>query len=201
MRSFKKIVLILIIILTFSSVGAAAISTAQDQLKQTIDSILAVLRNPELKSESQREKRRKTLERIVGERFDFKKMSQLSLARHWKERTASEKEEFVDLFGRLLKNTYISKIEAYTDEKIIFLRERIKKKKAQIDTKIITRTNEIPINYRMFTRKNDQWMVYDLIIEGVSLIANYRSQFAQMLEKNSFEDLLEKLKKKLNMAS
>ncbi len=145
---------------------------------------------------SKKENSREALGKIVEERFDLKKMSQLSLARHWKERTESEKQEFVDLFCRLLKDTYLSKMEGYTDEKVIFLKERIKKKKAQIDTKIITQTVEIPINYRMFTKKDNQWRVYDVVIEGVSLIANYRSQFNKMLEKDSFEDLMDKLKKK-----
>jgi len=196
MRSFKKTVSILVVVLIFSFAGAVAASTAQEQLKQTIDSILEVLRNPELKGESQKKKRWETLGKIVENRFDFKKMSQLSLARNWKKITPSEKEEFVALFGQLLKNTYLTKIQAYTDEEVIFIKERIRKKKAQIDTKIISKTIEIPINYRMFTRKNGQWMVYDLIIEGVSLIANYRSQFAHILEKESFEELLDKLKNK-----
>ncbi len=189
-----KILLILLIGISLFDVASA--SPAQDQLKLSIDSILVVLRNPELKDDSQKEKRLEALGKIVEERFDFKKMSQLSLARHWKKRTESEKQEFVALFGRLLKDTYISKIEGYTDEKVIFLKERIKKKKAQINTKIITQTIEIPINYRMFTQKGNQWRVYDVIIEGVSLIGNYRSQFNQMLEKASFEDLMDKLKKK-----
>jgi len=177
-------------------VGVALASPAQEQLKQTVDSILEVLKTPEFQNESQQEKRREKLGKIVEERFDFEKMSKLSLARHWKERTASEKSAFVALFGRLLKETYIAKIEVYTDEKVIFIKERIRKNKAQINTKIITKSFEIPINYRMFTQKNDQWMIYDVVIEGVSLIANYRSQFAQMLEKDSFEALMDKLKKK-----
>jgi len=196
MRCFGKIWLILIVIFIFSSVGGASASPARDQLKQSIDSILAVLKNPEFKSESQKEKRRDMLGKIVEERFDFEKMSQLSLARYWKERTQDEKSEFVALFGRLLKDTYITKMEGYTDEKIIFLKERRKKKKVQINTKIITQTIEIPINYRMFTRENDLWMVYDVVIEGVSLIGNYRSQFGQILERDSFEELMDKLKKK-----
>jgi phospholipid transport system substrate-binding protein len=196
MKYMGKAVAVLIVVLLLNFVGVASASPAQEQLKQSIDSILEVLRNPEFKSESQKEKRREMLGKILEERFDFKKMSQLSLARHWKERTASEKSEFVALFGQLLKDTYIAKMEGYTDEKIIFLKERIKKKKAQIDTKIITQTVEIPINYRMFTRKDDQWMVYDMVIEGVSLIGNYRSQFGQMLEKDSFENLMDKLNKK-----
>ncbi|MCP4719980.1 MAG: ABC transporter substrate-binding protein [Desulfobacteraceae bacterium] len=196
MRCFGKIWLILIVIFIVSSAGGASASPARDQLKQSIDSILAVLKNPEFKSESQKEKRRDMLGKIVEERFDFEKMSQLSLARYWKERTQDEKSEFVALFGRLLKDTYITKMEGYTDEKVIFLKERRKKTKVQIDTKIITQTIEIPINYRMFTRENDQWMVYDVVIEGVSLIGNYRSQFGQILERDSFEELMDKLKKK-----
>ena len=196
MRYVEKLVLILMAIFIFNAGGVAAASPAQDQLKQSIDAILAVLRNPELKADAQKEHRREALEKIVEERFDFEKMSQLSLARHWKERSASEKSEFVALFGRLLKDTYLSKMEGYTDERVVFITELIKEKKAQIDTKIITQTVEIPINYRMFTRENDQWLVYDMVIEGVSLIGNYRSQFGQMLEKDSFEDLMDKLKKK-----
>ncbi len=196
MRCLGKIWLILIVIFIFSSVGGASASPARDQLKQSIDSILAVLKNPEFKSESQKEKRRDMLGKIVEKRFDFEKMSQLSLARYWKERTQDEKSEFVALFGRLLKDAYITKMEGYTDEKVIFLKERRKKKKVQINTKIITQTIEIPINYRMFTRENDQWMVYDVVIEGVSLIGNYRSQFGKILERDSFEELMDKLKKK-----
>jgi len=196
MRYVEKIVLTLMAIFIFNAGVVVAASPAQEQLKQSIDEILSVLRNPQLKTDSQKENRRATLEKIVEDRFDFEKMSQLSLARHWKERSASEKSEFVVLFGQLLKDTYISKMEGYTDEKVVFRNERIRKKKAQIDTKIITKTVEIPINYRMFTRANDQWMVYDMVIEGVSLIGNYRSQFRQMLEKGSFEDLMDKLKKK-----
>lgn len=183
-------------ILIFNVGGVVAASPAQEQLRQSIDAILEALRNPQLKADSQKKNRRATLEKIVEDRFDFEKMSQLSLAMHWKERSDSEKSAFVSLFGQLLKDTYISKMEGYTDERVVFINERIRKKKAQIDTKIITQTIEIPINYRMFTRANDQWRVYDLVIEGVSLIGNYRSQFRQMLEKGSFEELMDKLKKK-----
>jgi phospholipid transport system substrate-binding protein len=190
-----KIGVVLLVMFVLSA-GPVLASPAQDQLKLSIEAILAVLRTPGLKGDAQKQKRREALGTLVEERFDFGKMSQLSLGRHWKERTKSEKSEFVTLFSRLLKDTYITKIEAYTDEKVVFLRDRVEKKKAQVNTKIITKTVEIPINYRMFTRKNDKWRVYDLVIEGVSLIGNYRSQFRQMLEKDSFETLMGKLKQK-----
>jgi len=194
-KDLGKIGAVLLVMFVLSG-GAVFASPAQDQLKQSVDAILAVLRTPDLKGDAQKEKRREALGTLVEERFDFEKMSQLSLGKHWKERTESEKAEFVTLFSRLLKDTYITKIEAYTDERVLFLSERIENKKAQIDTKIITKTVEIPINYRLFTRESDQWRVYDLVIEGVSLISNYRSQFGQMLEKESFENLMGKLKQK-----
>ena len=190
-----KIGAVLLVMFVFSA-GPVLASPVQDQLKYSVDAILAVLRTPALKGDAQKQKRREALGTLVEERFDFEKMSQLSLGKHWKERTESEKSEFVTLFTRLLKDTYITKIEAYTDERVVFLSERIENKKAQIDTKIITKTVEIPINYRLFTRESDQWLVYDLVIEGVSLISNYRSQFGQMLEKDSFENLMDKLKQK-----
>jgi len=198
MKYIGKMMVVLIAVLSLNSGGVFAASTAQNQLKLTIDSILDVLGNQELKNETRLKKQRALVKQIVGKRFDFEKMSQLSLARHWKVRTNQEKSEFVALFSQLLEDTYINKIEFYNDEKVIYLKERIENKKAQIDTKIITQTVEIPINYRMFTRGNDEWKIYDLIIEGVSLIGNYRSQFNRILEKNSFEFLMDQLKKKNN---
>jgi phospholipid transport system substrate-binding protein len=124
-------------------------------------------------------------------------MSQLSLAKHWKARSDEEKKTFIDLFGQLLEQTYISKIESYSNEKVIFLKEYVTDKKAQVDTKVITETIEIPIDYRLYQTNNGSWMVYDVIIEGVSLVGNYRSQFDQMLQKNSFEKLIEDLKNKI----
>ncbi|OQY51686.1 MAG: toluene tolerance protein Ttg2 [Desulfobacteraceae bacterium 4572_89] len=199
MKYIGKIMVVLVAVLGLNSGGVLAASPAQNQLKMTIDSILDVLGNPELNNgtcETCLRKQRSLLKQIVEKRFDFEKMSQLSLARHWKQRTNQEKSEFVALFSQLLEDTYINKIEFYNDEKVIYLKERIKNKKAQVDTKIITQTIEIPISYRMFTRGNDEWKIYDLIIEGVSLVGNYRSQFSQILEKNSFEFLLDKLKNK-----
>jgi len=171
-------------------------SPVQDQLKITIDKILDILRDPSLEGEEQVEKRRASLRKVINERFSFAKMSQLSLGRHWKKRSDEEKKVFIELFGQLLEETYISKIEAYTDEEVVYVKEYVKKKKAQINTKIITQTIEIPIDYRMYNTKGS-WLVYDLVIEGVSLVGNYRSQFDQILKKDSYEKLVEELKKKV----
>ncbi|WP_022663880.1 MlaC/ttg2D family ABC transporter substrate-binding protein [Desulfospira joergensenii] len=196
MNFIKKFFLILIFAALLFPWAVQA-SPARDQLKLSIDAILDILRNDPLKEEGNFQKRRDLLRRAIHARFDFEKISQLSLARHWKGLSDQEKQRFVQLFSQLLETTYITKIESYTNEKVVYGKDRVKKKKAQVNTKIVTDTVEIPINYRMYTRDDSQWMIYDMVIEGVSLVANYRSQFGQILEKGSFENLVELLEKKI----
>jgi len=198
MKLFKYIFLVIFAVCVFLPVHSVYASPVQDLLKNTVDQILEILRDPALKGEDATEKRRASLRNVINERFSFAKMSQLSLARHWKKRSNEEKKEFIKLFGQLLEDTYISKIEAYTDEEVVYVKEFVKKKKAQINTKIVTQTVEIPIHYRMYQTKKGSWMVYDLVIEGVSLVGNYRSQFDQILQKDTYEELLEVLKKKID---
>ncbi len=202
MKRFKITVLLLVFLFScffcfFCPVNSALASPVKDQLQITIDNILEILRDPSLKGDEKEAKRRALLRKIIHKRFNFTKMSQLSLARHWKKRSDEEKKAFIVMFGQLLEDTYVSKIETYTDEKIIYVKEFVKKKKAMVYTKIVTQTVEIPIDYRLYQAKNGNWMVYDLVIEGVSLVGNYRSQFDQMLQKNSYEQLVENLKMKL----
>lgn len=192
------LVLVLVLLMGLTSSVSAAASLPREQLKQTIDQILEVLRDSNLQTEDKKIQRREMLREIARVRFDYRKMSQLSLAKHWKTITDQEKNAFVDLFGTLLEDTYMAKIETYTNEKVVFLKDRVKKKKAQVNTKIITKSVEIPIDYRMYRKKENLWMVYDMVIEGVSMIGNYRSQFGQMLERGSFESLMAKLKEKQN---
>ncbi|WDP89149.1 MAG: ABC transporter substrate-binding protein [Desulfobacter sp.] len=200
---YKRIMMALLaagLVLAALSPCTAGTESATDQLKASIDQILDVLRDQALKAQEQKEIRRAKLRRIAGERFDYRRMSQLSLARHWRGRSDEEKDEFTRLFSTLLEDSYMSKIESYTDEKVVYLTERIKKKKskeyAKINTKIITQTAEIPINYMMYRAGAGPWRVYDMVIEGVSMVNNYRSQFGQILEKKSFGELIEQLKEK-----
>ncbi len=200
MKRFKITALVLVFVVGcfFFQINHAQASPAQEQLKTTIDKLLSTLKDPALKGDTQTEQRRDALRTVINERFSFAKMSQLSLARHWKKRSAEEKEVFIKLFGQLLEETYVSKIETYTDEKIAYGKEVVKKNKAKIYTKVVTDSLEIPIDYSMYKTKQGSWMVYDLVIEGVSLVGNYRSQFSKILEKDSYEELLEVLKKKLD---
>jgi phospholipid transport system substrate-binding protein len=198
MKHFKNVILIFFAVCILIPVNNVYASPVQEKLKASIDQILEILRDPSLKGDEFKEKRRDSLSKVIYERFSFAKMSQLSLARYWKQRSDVEKKIFIELFGQLLEDIYVSKIETYTDEKIVYVKEFVKKKKAQINTKIITASVEIPIDYRMYQTKDGDWMVYDMVIEGVSLVGNYRSQFAQIMQKDTFEKLMEEIKKKLD---
>ncbi|MCF8114015.1 MAG: ABC transporter substrate-binding protein [Desulfotignum sp.] len=176
--------------------GNVTATPAQTQLKATIDALIDILKDDSLKGDANTAARRQALKKVIFERFDFEKMSQFSLARHWRDRTSKERQTFVDLFSRLLEDTYVAKIEAYTDEEVIYVKEQVRNDKAQINTKIVTDNIEIPLDYRMYQTETGQWMVYDLVVEGVSLVANYRSQFTRMLESDSFESLINELEKK-----
>lgn len=195
----KKILLICLvwgISLMVSAPASAGDTSAREQLETSIDAIVAVLRDESMQGEANTALRREALRERIYERFDFEKMSQFSLGRHWRGRTPEERKTFMTLFSRLLENTYVGKIESYTDEQVIYVKEQVRDDKAQIDTKIITDSIEIPIDYRMYRTGGGQWMVYDLVVEGVSLVANYRSQFTQMLDSGTFESLILELEKK-----
>ncbi len=166
-----------------------------DQVKSTVDQILSLLRDESLSVPGKREERRKRIMEIVHQRFDFYEMSQRSLAKHWKKISEKDKERFVSLFTRLLENTYIGKVENYSGEEIVFQKELVKKNKAIVNSAFIKNDIETPILYRL-KKKKQQWMVYDVVIEGVSLVRNYRTQFDQIMNKEGFEFLLKKLEEK-----
>ncbi len=165
-------------------------------MKQTIDKVIDILKNKELKKAEKTNERRVAIRKVVGERFDFEEMAKRSLALHWKKRTPEERKEFVPLFSDLLERSYIKKIEGYTDEKFLYTDEKIDVDYAVVNTRIITKRNvEIPIEYRLLN-KNGKWEVYDVVIEGVSLVNNYRNQFNKIIRKDSYEELVRRMKNK-----
>ena len=197
MKQLQAAALIFCAIYVFSPVTCCFASSVQDQLQGSITKIIEILKDPALKGEEATSQRRETLRKVIYEQFSFEKMSQLCLGKYWKDRSDEEKKAFIELFGKLLEETYLSKIEGYTDERVEYLKEVITDKKAQINTKIITEKIEIPIDYRLYQEKDGSWRVYDLIIEGVSLVGNYRSQFDEILQRDNYEKLVEELKKKI----
>ncbi|HTK91438.1 MAG TPA: ABC transporter substrate-binding protein [Verrucomicrobiae bacterium] len=139
------------------------------------------------------EKRRSEIRRVAGRLFDFPEMARRTLARHWSERTPGEREEFVSLFRDLLERSYIAKLENYTGERIIYLGETVDGEYATVRSKIMGRGTEMALAYRLHL-VNSRWAVYDVLIEGVSFVGNYRSQFNRIISKGSYEDLVRKLK-------
>ncbi|MEW6116992.1 MAG: ABC transporter substrate-binding protein [Nitrospirota bacterium] len=182
-------------VLTLLLAASASAGEPTDQVRQSVDKVLNILRNKELKRPERTQERRAAIRKIVDERFDFEEMAKRSLALHWRKRTSEEKKEFVMLYSDLLERAYIKKIEDYTDEKVLYTGESVEGDYAVVRTKIIRKGVETPIDYRLL-RKNSQWEVYDVIIEGVSLVNNYRKQFNQIINSRSYEDLVRRLKSK-----
>jgi phospholipid transport system substrate-binding protein len=168
-----------------------------DQLRLQIDRVLKVLEDPELKKEARAKDRRVAVRKIANDIFDFTETAKRSLGRHWLARTPAEQSEFVQLFSDLLERSYLSKIEIYGGEKIQYVSDTIEGgDQAKVQTKIVTRgTSEIPIEYRMH-KKGERWLVYDVIIESVSLVSNYRTQFNKIIQTSSFQELVKKMKTK-----
>lgn len=167
-----------------------------DQLKETIDKVIEILKNKELKKPNRTEERRAFLRKVTDERFDYEEMAKRALSIHWAKRSLQERKEFVSLFKELLERSYINKIESYSDEVILYASETVESDFSVVKTKIVTKRNiEIPIDYKLYKTKA-QWKIYDVSIEGVSLVSNYRNQFNKIIRAHSYEELVKRLKAK-----
>jgi phospholipid transport system substrate-binding protein len=176
---------------------AALAGSPMDQVRKTTDTILEILTDPDLKDESRTQERRALIRKAVDERFDWEELSRRALARHWARRTAEERKAFVILFGELLERTYLDRVEEYSGEEIIYVGETVDGEFATVNAKFLTaQKNEIPVFYRM-RQKEDTWMVYDVVIEGVSLVGNYRNQFQSILARRPYEELVGMLEEKI----
>ena len=171
-----------------------------DTVKGHVNEVLRVLRDPALQGEANKEAKQEKIEAIADEMFDYVALSRLTLGRNWRKFNGDQKKEFVQLYRSILEKAYLDRILAYTDEKVTFGKETmLSKKKAEVQTHIITKSVEIPIYYRVYL-KDGEWKVYDIIIEGISLVKNYRTQFREILANNPPEEVLEILRKKTKKA-
>ena len=164
-------------------------------MKATIDEVLRIVRDKELKQPGKVDARRHMLETVVAARFDYAEMSRRALGAPWNQLTDQQKQEFVDLFRTLLTNSYADKIETYSGEGVEYLNERTEKEYAEVRTKVLSGKTEIPLDYRL-VNKADEWRVYDVVVDNVSLVNNYRGQFTKILRASSYTDLVEQLRKK-----
>ncbi|MGO9612130.1 MAG: phospholipid-binding protein MlaC [Dissulfurispiraceae bacterium] len=197
-----KLLYVFIVFVIFLAASSANLYAGEptNQVKGSVDKVIDVLKDKELKKPSKAEQRRAAIREVVGERFDFEEMSKRTLALNWQKRTAEERTEFVSLFSDLLERSYINKIESYTDEKIIYGDESVDADYATVKSKIITKRNvDVPIEYKLI-KKGAQWKVYDVVIEGVSLVNNYRNQFNMIIRTKSYQELVNRLKNKQEQA-
>ncbi len=172
---------------------AFAGSTAMVQLQETVDGILEILRDKKAPSDQRKQK----ISALVRERFDYGIMAQSAMGKHWRKFTPAQKEEFTAKFSSLLEESYLDRIDAYTDETVDYVKEREKRGKVLIETDIVTANKRIPIHYKL-RQRGDLWLVYDVVVEGVSLIRNYRSSYGKVFKKEGFAGLIRKIDAKLN---
>ena len=193
-RKFLQVGTVLFFFLLSLAGDVFANSQITSELKQTIDKVIQIVSDPGLKKtpKLRREKLRKT----IGFRFNYNQMVRRSLARNYKNRTNKEREEFTGLFKKLLENSYASKIENYQDETINYVDEKVKGKYALVKTEIVRKNGVIDVDYKLIY-ENGRWTVYDFVIEEVSLIRNYRSQFSKIIKTESYSALIAKLTKKI----
>jgi phospholipid transport system substrate-binding protein len=167
-----------------------------DQVKGGVDRVLKLLQDPELNKPDRVAERRKQIRAVANELFDWQETGKRALARHWQTRTPQQREEFSAMFADLIERSYVSKIEAYSGEKIVYVGEKVEVDTATVNTKLITKsTAEIPIDYRL-QLEGQRWRVYDVVIEGVSLVANYRTQFNRIITQSGYDELIKRMKTK-----
>ena len=177
--------------------SSASAETPTAQIKSTVDQVIKILADPRLQKEAKTIERRKLLRETIFASFDFKEMAKRSLGPHWRRLRVDEQNEFVVLFRDLLEKVYLDRIESYNKERFIYVNETIEEPYAEVGSKILTaKGEEFSIRYRML-QADGQWKVYDVVVEDISLVNNYRSQFNRIITQSSYNELARKMKEKL----
>lgn len=167
-----------------------------EQVRATVDRVLTIVRNPNPKSKAQTDAQRAQLVEVISPRFDFSEMAKRSLGRHWAGRTPEEQREFVKVFTALMGKSYADNIESYSTQNVLYIRESEDQNYAQVDTRIVAENGSpLSINYKLHS-VDREWKIYDLVIEDISMVNNYRSQFDRILARSSFADLVRTMKEK-----
>ena len=194
MKKYLLIMLGLIILLPVK--GWAGEPTAQ--LKKSVDAVIEILNDLELEKPANKAARRAGIRRLVEVRFNFEEMAKRALAQHWRKLAPAQQQEFIGLFTELIEYTYISKVERYEDEEVVYLDEDTRGPRATVRTEIVGRQggNNIPVHYRLL-EEHGAWRVYDVVIENVSLVSNYRTQFNSLLRTGPYEKLAASLRAKV----
>jgi phospholipid transport system substrate-binding protein len=196
LKNLLKITFIILGLLGFFQAAAANAGAPSEQLRNTVDQVLVILQDPALKPETQKNERREQLRRVIFARFDFSEMARRSLGPEWRRRSPAEQQEFTNLFTDLLQESYIGTIESYSGEKVSYGRETQDQDNAEVQTTLMTKGDATySINYRLRLLGKD-WKVYDVVVENISLVNNYRSQFNRVISKSSYDELVRTMKEK-----
>ena len=176
--------------------GQAFAGAVTDEVKKTVDEVVSIVSNPDFKKSRNESKKHAALKSSISRIFDYGEMAKRSLGVNWKARTKAEQKEFVSLFSTLLENSYAGKIESYNNEKIVYTGETMNGTHAEVKSRVVTaKRDEFTLDYRLL-KKGNRWMVYDVVIEGVSLVSNYRSQFNKVIVSQGYGELVKKLRSK-----
>ena len=193
--------MVTLLLLAFGATGFSLAGEPSNQIKQTTEKILAIVQSPALKGQDKDEERQAQMKKVVGERFDWASMSRSAIGKYWGGLSEAQRTEFTSLFSELIEKTYMSKVESYSGEKIQYKGDKIDGMYGVADVVIVTlRGADIPVSYRV-QKKGAEWLVYDVSIEGVSLVNNYRSQIGAILNSSTYDALIGKIKAKIAAAA
>lgn len=190
-----KILSLTLTLILAGMAGLAAAAAPTDAVKGTVDQVILLLSNPSLKDPGQKNRILQQVKQVVDRRFDYEEMAKRSLP-NWNQLSASQRREFVTLFSELLATSYADKIAKYSGEKVTYVGDKVDGDLSEVKTLLLRRNDRIPINYRLINKS--QWVIYDVIIEGVSLVNNYRSQFARVIGESSYAELVRRLQAKVD---
>jgi phospholipid transport system substrate-binding protein len=197
-RIHNKVIAACISIVVWLLATSAAADSPTAQIKSTVDQVIKLLTDPRLSGENKNHERHRLLRDTILPQFDFKEMSRRSLGPNWRRLTPKQQDEFVDVFTDLLGKAYLGRIESYNKERFIYINETIDEPYAEVRSKIVTsKGEEFSINYRL-RQTGGMWKIYDVVVEDISLVNNYRSQFDRILSKTSYDELIRRMKEKLS---
>ena len=199
-KQLSLILVFLLMVWMLLSGGERALASSENdplvQLQKSVDEILMILQSEELQTPEKKDERKQRILTVVNRMFDFRGMARSSLGQNWNSLTTEERDSFVSLFASLIEQRYIGKIDAYSNQKVIYKNQRVRNNKARVYTAIIDKDLEIPIDYSL-QMSQGKWLIKDLKIENVSLIANYRRDFNSIIRKEQFAGLVEKITEQL----
>lgn len=186
----------MIFCLVIAAPAMATASVVTDEVKSTVDGVLKIVTDKDLKKPQNEQKKRKALKTVIGRIFDYGEMAKRSMGVHWKELSPAQQKDFVGLFSTLLENSYAGKIESYNNEKIVYDKEQVEGNYAEVNSRVVTaKRDEFTLDYRLL-KEGNRWMVYDVVIEGVSLVSNYRTQFNKIINERGYNELVKKMRTK-----